>query len=292
VLTLRRASRPATPRRRRGFTLAELVVAVGLGGATFGGFAIIVAHQERTYAALARRVRAANQSGEGTAALITELRGITPHAGDIRPGAARDSAIELRANVGSFVVCERRGQTVVTGLASFVTSPKPGDTAWLYVDADPSARWAPLPVVGVTPLPSGHPVACELAPQASALLTDRRWPTHRYALALSQAPPSEGSNRAPARVTRHVRYSVYRAPDGQWYLGRREWSTVQGRFETIQPVSGPYATHAALRYFDESGAELPGGTMATGRIAAMRLSLRAPSTSGEPTSITVGIRNR
>ena len=293
MLTASRTGRHRPAHRHRcGFTLAELVVALGLSGVTFGSFAIIVARQERTYTELARRVRARNQSSEGMAALMTELRGIAPRAGDIPPGGARDSAIEFRANVGSFIVCERRGQTIVAGLASFATTPKPGDTAWVYVDADDAPRWAPLPVVGVALLPIAHPVECGLPAQASAILTNRPSPSHRYSLALAQGPPPDSSGRAPVRVTRQVRYSLYRAPDSQWYLGRREWSGVQGRFETIQPVSGPYADHAALRYSEATGLDLPSGTAAADRIAAIRLSFRAPGGRQDSTSIVIGVRNR
>jgi hypothetical protein len=85
---------------------------------------------------------------------------------------------------------------------------------------------------------------------------------------------------------------VYRAPDGRWYLGRREWSAAAAGFETVQPVSGPYGEYAALRYFDQTGAELSSGAAATDRIATIAIALRGPYERREVTSITVGVRNR
>lgn len=287
--------RPAPRTRRlapRGFTLAELVVALGLSGVAFGAFAIVVAHQERAHAELSRRVRARSQSREGIAALVRELNAVAPRAGDIPAGGARDSALQFRTTVGSLAVCELRGQTIVAALASFVTAPEPGDTAWTYVDGDTASAWAPLHIVEVSSLGDGEPVACVSPAVASTLVTARLAPRRRYALSVGQPPPAGTRDGTPVRVTRHIRYSVYRAPDGQWYLGRREWSPAAGRFETIQPVSGPYGGHAALRYYDETGDELPSGTAATDRIARIAIALRGPHARAEVTSVTLGVRNR
>jgi hypothetical protein len=288
VLTASRYPLPATP---AGFTLAELVVALGLTGVALGTFAIVVAQQERTHAELSRRVRERSQSSEGIAALVAELRAVAPSAGDIPAGGARDSAVQFRATIGSLAVCERRGQTIVTALASFVTPPAAGDTAWAYVDADTAPMWVPLPIVGVSSAPVGQPVEC-VSPAALAVVPSRRAPLHQYSLALGQPPPPGLLDRTPARVTRQIRYSVYRAPDGKWYLGRREWSSVAARFETIQPVSGPHGAYAALRYFDETGDELPSGTAATDRIAKIAVTLREPHARRDVTSITFGVRNQ
>jgi prepilin-type N-terminal cleavage/methylation domain-containing protein len=276
----------------RGFTLAELVVALGLSSVAFGAFAMVVAHQERAHAELSRRVRAGSQSREGIAALVSELRAVAPRAGDIPPGGARDSAIEFRTTIGSLVVCELRDRTIVAALASFVTPPGPGDTAWTYVDADTAPAWAPLSIADVSMLPIEQPVGCASPAAASTVVTSRRSPRRRYLLSVGQPLPAGIVNGAPVRVTRHIRYSVYRAPDGRWYLGRREWSAAAGRFETVQPVSGPYGDHAALRYFDQTGAELSSGGTATDRIAMIAIALRGPHERREVTSITIGVRNR
>jgi prepilin-type N-terminal cleavage/methylation domain-containing protein len=286
--TATRYPRPAP----HGFTLAELVVALSLSSVALGAFAIVVVHQERTHAELSRRVRERSQSSEGIAALVAELRAVAPSAGDIPPGGARDSAIEFRATVGSLALCELRGQTIVAALASFVTPPKPGDTVWAYVDADSAPAWMPLSVAEVSSPLEGQPAECATPAAALSVTPSRRAPRHRYTLALAQSAPAGTSNGTPMRVTRQIRYSVYRAPDGQWYLGRREWSSLRGGFETIQPVSGPYGSYGALRYFDETGQELPSGSPATDRIAKIAVALLEPQGRRDVTSITVGVRNR
>jgi hypothetical protein len=276
----------------RGFTLAELVVTLGLSGVAFGAFAIVVAHQERTHAELSRRIRARSQSSAGLGALGAELRAVAPEAGDIPPGGARDSAIEFRATVGSLVVCELRGQTIVAALASFMTPPQPADTAWAYVDQDTAAVWLALAIGQASLLPVGGPEQCATPATAATVVASRRGPSQRYSLTLSQLPPSAVPAGTPVRVTRHIRYSLYRGPDGQWHLGRREWSAVRGRFETIQPVSGPYDGHAALRFFDENGAELPSGTADADRIARIGVALSAPRAGRDVIPLTIAVRNR
>jgi hypothetical protein len=262
---------------------------MGLGGVALGAFAFLVAQEERTHAELSRRVRGTSQAREGLSALITELSAVAPRGGDIPAGGAADSAIEFRATVGSFHACELRGQTMIATLASFVTAPQPGDTAWLYTDAEAASEWVPLPIVDVSLLSMSDEVACA---GPTAPVSNRPAPRHRYAFALAQPPPPGIAALAAVRVTRHVRYSVYRAPGGGWYLGRREWSAAAGRFETVQPVSGPYAGYRALRYFDETGAELSSASTATDRIAKISVSLRAPHEWREVTPITIGLRNR
>ena len=51
---------------------------------------------------------------------------------------------------------------------------------------------------------------------------------------------------APIRFYRRVRYSLYQATDGQWYLGYRDF--VPGRspqWTAVQPVAGPLMPYAA-----------------------------------------------
>src|SRR5439155_9594724 len=82
----------------------------------------------------------------------------------------------------------------------------------------------------------------------------------------------------PVRITRRLRYSLYRASDGAWYLGQRDWNATTLRFNTIQPVSGPFLSAAlgglTFRYFDSSGVEVPSGAAQTRAIALLRITAR------------------
>jgi hypothetical protein len=291
-----------------GFTLAELVVALGVAGTAFGAFALAVAQQERVHAELARRVRAHAQLREGLAALTADLRAASPAAGDIAASGARDSSLELRTTIGTAVVCDVAIGSVTGALASFVTPPKAGDTAWAYLASDSSAAWAPLPIAGVGTVSASRATACALPAAAASIVGVRQLRRSWYSLELSQPVRSDIPIGTPLRITRPARYSLYRSTDARWYLGRREWSPARGRFETIQPVSGPYPPYASeasessgleLRYFDADAVQIPSGSPATDRIAQVTVLLRTPAPSGnartqarrDVTSVTIALRN-
>ncbi len=290
---------------RRAFTLIELVVTLAIGGVAFGAFSAVVAHQERAQARLAHRIRARGQALEGLAAIARELRAASFTSGDVV--AAQDSAIEFRATVASLSICEVRDATVVTALASLVTGPKVGDTLWVLA-ADDSGSWLPFRVGSVAVAPAGDSVACRAPPTAPGAATRRGATRERYLLGLTETPPASIHQGTAARVVRRVRYSLYRAPDGEWYFGRREWSAVLGRFETIQPVSGPYRSHAAvgaeqsgleLRYADSTASEIDPGSTGPHRIARVDIVARtrpppadrAVRSRRDVTSVTVAPRN-
>jgi hypothetical protein len=307
------AARPALAATRRplparhAFTLAEVIVALGVGGVALGAFALAVGHQERVHAELGRRVRARGQSREGLAALMADLRAVSPAAGDFAVGAALDSSVELRTTIGTAVVCEVSNRSITGALASFVTSPQAGDTAWAYATSDTSASWTPLALLRVATLPGDRPSTCAFPARASNVIGGL--PTLRAWYSLEVSEPSAGFPiGTPLRITRPVRYSLYRSPDSRWYLGRREWSPAQGRFETIQPVSGPYRPYASeanqtsgleLRYVDRDATQVPSGSLASDRIAQVTVVLRSPSPPGEGqardrrdvTAVTVALRN-
>ncbi len=290
---------------RRAFTLAELAVAITIGGVAFGAFAAVAARQERAHARLAHDIRARSHATEALHPLASDLHALSPTAGDIPPGEARDSAIELRATVGTLVVCEVRGQSIVSTLASFVSTPRPGDSAWAYVSGDSGSTWHPMAISDVAAAASG-PIACPTPATAPGSPATSGGP-RTLVLQLAQPPPVDLAG-AVVRLTRRTRYSLYRAPDARWFLGRREFSIARGGFETTQPVSGPFSPYAPtsvgtsgveLRYFDSTGAELSSGATETNRIVRIDVTIRTPPPPGEPahqrrdaTSIAVAPRNR
>jgi hypothetical protein len=292
---------------RGAFTLAELVVALSVAGVAFGAFALAVAQQERVHAELARRVRARGQVRDGLAALAADLRAVSPAAGDIASGSARDSSVEFRTTIGTAVVCDIANGSITGALASFVTPPKVGDTAWAYLAGDSSAGWTPLPIAGARAASASQANLCAFRPTAASVIGDRLARRAWYSLELSQPVGPQISVGTPLRITRPVRYSLYRSTDARWYLGRREWSPARGRFETTQPVSGPYRPYASeatqssgleLRYFDAGAIQVPSGSIASDRIAQLTVLVRAPPPSGnaqartrDVTSVTISLRN-
>jgi len=93
---------------------------------------------------------------------------------------------------------------------------------------------------------------------------------------------------AIVRFIRRQRYSLYRASDGDWYLGYRRCNAMGVSVcGAVQPVSGPYrafsrdqrATGLLFEYFDASGQALD---VAAAPLSLARVDVTARSESGHP----------
>src|SRR5205814_6910606 len=132
-------------------------------------------------------------------------------------------SIELRSSIATAVVCDTLGGSIVlapassgaTAFAGYLTAIAPGDTAWLLVRGDTADAWTPYTVSSAS---STAPGACgPLGPQLNAAARA----SNRVAIRLSIAAPIPILAGSVLRVTRPVRYSLYRGGDGRWYLGQR-----------------------------------------------------------------------
>ncbi|MDB4874724.1 MAG: hypothetical protein JWM41_1170 [Gemmatimonadetes bacterium] len=295
---------------RRGVTLLELVVVLVVGGGALGLIASISLRQQRVFGDLADASALAGQLRDAEAILPIDLRGASSGAGDIRE--ARDTSIELRATIASAVVCDTIGGAFVLapaglGAATFNGSSAPieaGDSAWLLTMPDSIEAWQPFRVATVSAAAPGACVAS--APQLPA--ADRL--LARVALALESPPSLALSVGQPLRVTRPLRYSLYHASDGAWYLGERDWNNATRRFNTIQPVSGPFLSASAggltLGYADSAGSALSAPVSDTRSIATVRVDFRGQTRTstrvlgaaaangkrGDSAGIVVLLRNR
>jgi hypothetical protein len=105
--------------------------------------------------------------------------------------------------------------------------------------------------------------------------------TKAISLVLSISGPLPAGSGTPIRITRSWRYSIYRSSDGYWYLGARDWNASTRKFNTIQPVSGPFVSPGgggvAFRYFDTTGATIASGSATPRAIALIQVSFRVDS---------------
>jgi hypothetical protein len=174
-----------------------------------------------------------------------------------------------------------------------VLSIQPGDTLWFLADGDTVEGWRPNPIRGVHQI-SG--TCGQLAADAGRTVFD---PERLLSVDLRDTVGDVKSSLV--RLTRPIRYSIYRAGDGLWYLGLQTWSPASMQFNTVQPLSGPYEppgpSATRIEYFDTSGNVLAPGTPNTRDIARIEWMLRSRSpagalTPGDSTRIVVAMRNR
>jgi hypothetical protein len=205
--------------------------------------------QQRTAASLTARSSVAAQLRPAMATVAAQLALVSPAAGDLVPGEWRDTALQFRAPVATGIGCATANVVTLATepadrlpLGGALSPPRAGDSLWFYSDS--AGSWSGRAIVDVT---SARP-ACGTGPDA--------------ATAFVLAATDTVASGAPVRITRQLRLVVYRAGDGAWQLGLREWSEAARELGSPQPIAGPFLASAAtgertgFRYFDASGAEL------------------------------------
>ena len=264
--------------RRAGVTLVELLVALSLAGIVLAVAAGSLLRQQRGVRWIDGLTGAELQSRAVLRLVADELEALDAGAGDIAAAQASDSSLELRAVVAASLTCDSAGTVTLVPetqasppLGGAARAPAVGDSAWFYRD---SLGWHGHTVTSV----SRTTTACAVPSSASG-----------PAFALSLDRPANVPGATPVRVTRWERWVVYRAGDGRWHLGIRDWSASASRFLGAQPVAGPFlrrtpdGRRTGFRYFDASEAELvPDGTneRAIARVRITTLSA-VPSTTGD-----------
>lgn len=267
------------PQPRTGATLVELVVALTLSAIVLGTAASSVLRQHRTTRVVAADAATSAQLRAATGALAAELSVLSTSAGDIVPGEARDTALQLRALVTAGVACADAVASATfapddDGVpeALWDNEPRVGDSLWWYAgDAWRSARIVSSDSVLAGCLLAGVPAR----------------PARRIVVS---GPADTIPLGAPLRVTRPARYSFYRSGDGSWQLGLREW-IAGDRFGAPQPVAGPFLVRSGdrrsgFRYFGPNGEELAGGGAGVdaGQVTRIRVTVLTadPSSAGAP----------
>ena len=264
---------------RRGVTLVELVVAMALGGIVLATAITSVVRRQRALRAEGTQLRAESQQRAGLAELAGSLAGLAPGAGDLAAGAARDTAIQMRAPIVNGFACDSAvaaaviavGDSATGAVAGVASLPAEGDTLWWY--GPDTGRWEGRRISQVSPMAA----LCGLwgTGTASAL---------RIAISGADTIP----RGAPLRITRQMRYSVYRAGDGSWQLGLSEWSEQTHRFAPPQPIAGPFvlgetgSSRTGFRYIDMTGQVLAVGADGAdvARIARIRVTMLAAASAG------------
>jgi hypothetical protein len=265
--------------------LAVVLVLVGLVGSTIG---LSLIRQQRFYRGASELLRAREGVRDAMELLSTDIRGMAA-ADTVRLRA--DSAIEFFAPIGGSVVCRNTGGTTIglppasgrgNTLTSFVTQPDTGDIAIFHRDSIDGGSESDIDAGSMG-----------------------------YAVDLAIPLSSHVGMGAPVRFIRRGRYSLYRASDGEWYLGYRRCNAVGvSSCGGIQPLSGPYRGYSSnprntgllLEYFDASGARLPPGesplTLARVDITARAESRQRIEVEGRTTipsdsaTVSVAVRNR
>ena len=306
MLTFERTSPIAAA--RRGFTLPELLLVLVLISIVGGTIMRVVVRQQRYYTGVAEVLATRSSVRDLVNIVPVDLRGISTPGGDVL--AITDSSIDFRTTVGSAVICQMnatRTQIVVprtnlasrNGVTAWLTAPQMNDQIFVYQGATPGGTdsWTAATI-------SAAPAT--LSCLASAGLTAAGAETaNGIAWTVNPALPATTAIGAVVRVVRRAHYSLFRAADGQWYLGYFECPAgVCGGIETVAGPFLPYAPSAAsgirFTYFDSTGVATTLPTRVARVDIAARARTRVPvSLTGnlsafreESLTVSVALRNR
>ena len=268
-------------RLRVGFSLVELCVTLAVGGLVLLLVVILGVREQRAHESVGQLLGALAPLREGTSIVPVDLRALAPGAGDVLE--ASDTALDIQATIGGGVVCATTPQSVALvphairdfTLSSLSSMPELGDSLRLLAASDSTERWIAVGVRSASLMTN----ACAGDRSFAIDPTEQMSPALVLAL-LDTIPPNVGAG-TPVRVTRRERYSIYRAGDGAWYLGLREWNGASARFDVVQPLSGPFASPLAsgtgFRFIDSLGSAAVPDTRA---IRGVELTLVAASPRG------------
>lgn len=297
--------------RRRGFTIIELTIVIAILGVVGSAIALTLIRQQRFYRGATELLYAREGVRDAMEILSTDIRGMS--TADTATMLA-DSAIELFANIGSSVICQIAGLEIGlpravsprgNTLSAFLTQPDTGDLALFFRDSmEAGSQWERHRIAGFSSrsLAAACPASSGYA-QADAVSATG------FLINLSTPLSSHVGRGAPVRFVRHGRYSLYRAGDGDWYLGYRRCNAIGPSVcGAIQPLSGPYKAYSGnagltgllFEYFDVLGARLGAGSSSLARIdisarsaSHQRLMVEdhtwVPSDSA---TVSVAVRNR
>jgi prepilin-type N-terminal cleavage/methylation domain-containing protein len=271
-------------RRRGGLTLVELMATVAVAGVVLAIVAGVALRQQRTFAALTSDAALAGQLRDAASVLPSDLRTAAVGAGDLRE--ATDTSVEIRETLASAVVCDTLGKAVILApfdgtAATFGGAIAPiqaGDTAWIFSPDDFAHPWRGHGVLGVASTHAGQCAAVGPRLSGASLVASRT------TLTLDSVSVPQTLIGRVARVTRPIRYSLYHASDASWYLGARDWNDASGKFNTIQPLAGPFRSPSAgpvFRWFDSTGAALAAPVARRDQVVLVRIDLRGQTRSAD-----------
>lgn len=223
---------------RRGTTLAELIVALVLASLVCGLVARSLTAQRRSERAIANLSASVSTIDESIGVIVAALERVA--AADTVQ-LRGDTAIDFGMTIGAGVACRAGADSVVLlddgNSAWWETSPDSGDT----IDAMTWRQWWRTEIVS----------ARTRTTVAGACSGSQR-------ILRLRSPGPDAAELPLIRVTRRVRFMVYRGGDGAWWFGERTCSpTPPFACSAAQPVSGPLSNARGLRFSVDTIAETP-----------------------------------
>lgn len=286
-------------RARRGFTLAELIVTIGILAVVGTVASRMIMSQQRFYQRTNEQMGMRREMRMAMSQVPTDLRSVSSSGGDIT--AFNASNLTVRTVFGVAVMCARPNANTVdvtppdqatNRLTGWYSTPQVGDTLWAFNDSLSRGAeddvWTPLRITSVAS-------ATTYCPGSAYMHTTLDAPYARFRFGVTPALPDSVVAGAALRFTRSIRYDLQQQASGRWYLTRAEYSG--GAWGAASAVSGPYEAPAntaggiRFAYYDSLGATVPSAGNPRS-IARIDLLLRSQGASSSGSVGVSGTANR
>ena len=257
----------ARQRTRAGFSLVETLITIMILGIIGTALTRVMIKQQQSYKDTSNQANMQREIRLTSSMLPAELRSMSSSGADIIEMG--EDKVTFLANIGSGIICDKVGNThvILTPLSSanitttnWYSQPVNGDSIFMYNDSLSTGAdddvWVRRDVVSAAPSSN-----CPGLPYTDPVLDagKTRW---KFGVGGLGVPDSVRLG-AVVRFARPVRYSIYQAASGKWYIGYQEY--VGGTWTQTEAVGGPYKRFIAgdanpsglqFRYYDSLGTRL------------------------------------
>ena len=250
-------------RARAGLSLPEVLIGFVLLGVLGTALVKLLMVQSTAFARTQAATAVQRDMRTGLSLLPQDLRAASRTRGDLL--AVSQTAIELRATIGTSIVCATAGNgrtlylpplgQVNAGatLTSWFAAPRAqaddvfvltrattgGQGDWWIagrVSQDPGVATGAAVAACIAPLPFVTSPLPTTVPPVQFTWT----PTDTLNAAGAQIDVATMVRPGTAlRITRRVRYQLYQAGSGRWYLGFQEYQGANV-WSALEPIAGPY----------------------------------------------------
>ncbi|MGH7713603.1 MAG: PilW family protein [Gemmatimonadaceae bacterium] len=257
------------PRAKVGFSLVEIMVVMMILGIIGVALTRVMFKQQQAYRDTSKEADMQREIRLTSSLLPAELRSMSSSGADVIEMA--EDRVAFLATIGSGIVCAKNGNTHIVlpplntaavTMTNWYSQPVAGDTIFMYSDSLLKGAeddiWERFAIANINQNFADCPGAPFTDPALDA--GKARW---RIGVGGSGLIPDSVRIGAVVRFARPVRYSLYQATSGKWYVGYQEY--IGGTWTQTEAVGGPYNRYQAgdylpsglqFRYFDSLGTRL------------------------------------